>query len=49
MSTEAIFGVIGGFLLLGERFTAREMLGSILMFAAVILAQLPLGRARDGK
>jgi drug/metabolite transporter (DMT)-like permease len=46
MSTEAIFGVIGGFLLLGERFTGREMLGSALMFAAVILAQLPFG-ARD--
>jgi drug/metabolite transporter (DMT)-like permease len=46
MSTEAIFGVIGGFLLLGERFTGREMLGCVLMFAAVILAQLPLG-ARD--
>ncbi|MDR2771207.1 MAG: DMT family transporter [Clostridiales Family XIII bacterium] len=43
MSTEAIFGVIGGFLLLGERFTGREMLGCVLMFAAVILAQLPLG------
>jgi drug/metabolite transporter (DMT)-like permease len=48
MSTEAIFGVIGGFLLLQERFTPREMLGSILMFAAVILAQLPLGK-RDKK
>jgi drug/metabolite transporter (DMT)-like permease len=46
MSTEAIFGVIGGFLILGERFTPREMLGCVLMFAAVILAQLPLG-ARD--
>jgi drug/metabolite transporter (DMT)-like permease len=43
MSTEAIFGVIGGFLLLGERFTVREMLGCVLMFAAVILAQLPFG------
>ncbi|MDR2295877.1 MAG: DMT family transporter [Clostridiales Family XIII bacterium] len=43
MSTEAIFGVIGGFLLLGERFTGRELLGCVLMFAAVILAQLPLG------
>ncbi|MDR1246688.1 MAG: DMT family transporter [Clostridiales Family XIII bacterium] len=46
MSTEAIFGVIGGFLLLGERFTPRELLGSVLMFAAVILAQLPLGTRR---
>jgi drug/metabolite transporter (DMT)-like permease len=43
LSTEAIFGVIGGFLLLGERFTGREFLGCVLMFTAVILAQLPLG------
>jgi drug/metabolite transporter (DMT)-like permease len=49
MSTEAIFGVIGGFLLLGERFTGREMLGCILMFAAVILAQLPLGARDDAR
>jgi drug/metabolite transporter (DMT)-like permease len=42
MSTEAVFGVVGGFLLLGERFTQREFLGCILMFAAVILAQIPL-------
>jgi drug/metabolite transporter (DMT)-like permease len=46
MSTEAVFGVIGGFILLGERFTRREMLGCVLMFAAVILAQLPLGARR---
>ncbi|MDR2131813.1 MAG: DMT family transporter, partial [Clostridiales Family XIII bacterium] len=48
LSTEAIFGVMGGFLLLGERLTAREALGCVLMFAAVILAQLPLrGHRRD--
>jgi drug/metabolite transporter (DMT)-like permease len=42
MSTEAVFGVIGGFLLLHERLTQRELLGCVLMFAAVILAQLPV-------
>ncbi|MDR2089159.1 MAG: DMT family transporter [Clostridiales Family XIII bacterium] len=47
LSTEAIFGVVGGFLLLGERFTGREVLGCILMFAAVILAQLPLASSED--
>jgi drug/metabolite transporter (DMT)-like permease len=46
MSTEAVFGVIGGFLMLGERFTHREMLGCVLMFAAVILAQLQFGARR---
>jgi drug/metabolite transporter (DMT)-like permease len=50
LSTEAIFGVMGGFLLLGERLTAREALGCVLMFAAVILAQLPLqGRSAKKK
>ncbi|MDR1136417.1 MAG: DMT family transporter [Clostridiales Family XIII bacterium] len=44
MSTEAVFGVIGGFLLLHERLTQRELLGCILMFTAVILAQLPVKR-----
>ncbi|MDR1572577.1 MAG: DMT family transporter [Clostridiales Family XIII bacterium] len=44
MSTEAVFGVIGGFLLLNERLTPREMLGCALMFAAVMLAQLPARR-----
>lgn len=45
MSTEAVFGVIGGFLLLGERLSGREVLGCVLMFAAVVLAQLPIKRA----
>jgi drug/metabolite transporter (DMT)-like permease len=51
MSTEAVFGVMGGFLILGERLTRREGLGCVLMFAAVILAQLPvkgLGRRKGG-
>ena len=46
MSTEAVFSVIGGFLILGERFTPREFMGCVLMFAAVILAQLPLSPKR---
>ena len=46
MSTEAVFSVVGGFLILGERFTTREFMGCVLMFAAVILAQLPLSSKR---
>ncbi len=43
MSTEALFGAIAGYLFLQEVFTQREFIGCILMFTAVIIAQLPLG------
>jgi drug/metabolite transporter (DMT)-like permease len=52
MSMEAVFSVFGGMLLLQETMTGREILGCILMLAAVILSQLPVGRKastrRDG-
>ncbi len=40
MCLEAVFAVLTGVLLLGEKMTAREAVGCILMFTAVILAQL---------
>ena len=40
MSGEAIFALVGGMLILGERMTGREALGSALMFIAIIGAQL---------
>ncbi len=40
MCLESVFAVLTGALFLGERMTAREGLGCVLMFAAVILAQL---------
>jgi drug/metabolite transporter (DMT)-like permease len=43
MSLEAVFSVIGGMIILGEKMSGREILGCVLMFAAVILAQLPIG------
>lgn len=41
MSLESVFSVLGGFLLLNERLTVRELFGCALMFAAVVLAQIP--------
>lgn len=41
LSLESVFSVIAGGIILGERLSARETLGCILVFAAVILAQLP--------
>jgi Permeases of the drug/metabolite transporter (DMT) superfamily len=46
MSMEAVVAVLFGFILLGERLTIRELAGCILMFGAIILAQLPERRGR---
>ena len=40
MCLESVFAVLTGVVLLGERMTGREAAGCILMFIAVILAQL---------
>lgn len=47
MSMEAVFSVLGGMLILHEVLTSQELLGCILMFAAVILSQLPIGSAKQ--
>ena len=41
MSLESVFAAIGGWLLLHERLSASETCGCIIIFAAVITAQLP--------
>lgn len=41
LSMESVFAVIGGWLLLGEVLTARELLGCALMMTGIVLAQLP--------
>ena len=40
MSLESVFGVIGAALVLGERMTTREYIGSAIVFVAVIISQL---------
>lgn len=48
MSLESVFAVLGGWALLGESMSAPELVGCALVFAAVLLAQLPqLKRARS--
>ena len=41
LSMESVFGVLGGALVLGERLSLREVIGCVIVFIAVILAQLP--------
>ena len=47
MSFESVFAVLAGALLLSERMSAREILGCAVMFAAILLVQLPGGRKRS--
>ena len=49
MCLESVFSVIGGALLLGEHLSGRELWGCLIMFAAVVLAQLSPLLKRSGK
>ena len=42
MSLESVFSVLGGILLLSQVPTSREFLGCTLIFAAVLISQLPI-------
>lgn len=41
MSLESVFAAIAGWILLSEAMNGREIMGCFLMFAAIILVQLP--------
>ena len=51
LSLESVFAVIAGAIILHQHMTPREYLGCVLMFLAVVLAQIPLPAkaARAGK
>ncbi len=42
MSLESVFSVIAGWLILGEKMGARQLAGCGLIFAAIILSQIPV-------
>lgn len=42
MSLESVFAALSGWLILNESLLPRELLGCVLVFIAVILAQIPL-------
>lgn len=47
MCLESVFSAIGGWLILHQSLSAREGIGCALIFTAVVLAQLPLGRRAE--
>lgn len=47
MSLESVFSVLAGMLILHETMTGREVLGCVLVFAAVLFAQVNLGELQS--
>ena len=41
LSLESCISVLAGWVILGQQLSAREIAGCVIMFAAIILAQLP--------
>ena len=46
MSLESVFAVIAGALILHERMSSRELVGCIVMFVSIIIAQIPVPSGR---
>ncbi len=44
MSLESVFAVLAGALILNERMSPRELLGCVIMFAAIVIVQLPVSQ-----
>jgi drug/metabolite transporter (DMT)-like permease len=42
MSLESVFAVIAGAVFLNEQMSVRELIGCAVMFAAIILVQIPI-------
>ena len=49
MSLESVFAVLAGWIVLGELLKPKEIMGCVLVFTAVILAQMPGMKKGDTK
>lgn len=47
LSLESVFAVIAGGILLGEVLSFREIIGCVIMFAAIIFVQLPERKSKE--
>ena len=47
MSLESVFAVLAGWVLLGDMLSWAETVGCVLMFAAILLAQLPSPKRKE--
>lgn len=46
MSLESVVSALSGFVILGQKLTVDEIIGCVIMFVAIILAELPIKRKK---
>ena len=46
MSLESVISALAGWVILGQVLSPKEILGCVLMFAAIIIAQIPIGNKK---
>lgn len=46
LSLESSISVLAGWVILGQKLSSKEILGCVLMFGAIILAQIPVGQKK---
>lgn len=44
LSLESVFSVIAGWIILGQALSKRELMGCVLIFCGIIMAQVPVGK-----
>ena len=49
LSLESVFSLLAGWILLGQKLSPKELFGCVLMFGAILLAQIPAGKAERQK
>lgn len=49
LSLESVFSVLAGWIILGQTLAGKEIMGCVLMFAAIILAQFPTRNQESSK
>lgn len=49
MSLESVFSVLAGWMILGDKLSAKELLGCGVIFIALVIAQLPIKQMLNGK
>ena len=47
MSLESVFSVLAGWIILGEALSLKEALGCVLIFSAIVLAQIPIRKKQN--
>ena len=49
MSLESVFSLLAGWIILGQKLSGKELVGCVLVFAAILLAQIPVEQLMRAK